>query len=310
MENNVNEIMKQIKNSIANDGQELNFENTDNFNYITIGLNNLESLSWSDHDYLDKILNKDIFTTVTTNPTEFLNSVVDSLDVNTHNENSDAMIETQVIAEFPEYIYELVYINNAKKEINFKNDLATLLITNGETIYGNAIIFKTYLPIDNENILFVNIEKSDIKQILEKRMKTKVVIYDGVWSEIDLVGNLDDYAKTFFDDTCKKFETAFLKHNINIWYEILDGVNNNVCGKLLNKSIYKCMFFTMITDDHRGNLSLNEVQTIIKLADHLQSPYEAPVDWLNDEKDNYGRNKIKNKYRILEKARKNFNILI
>ena len=45
--------------------------------------------------------------------------------------------------------------NDVKKEDKYKNDLASLLIRNGETIYGNAIIFKTYLPVDNENNLFV-----------------------------------------------------------------------------------------------------------------------------------------------------------
>ncbi len=300
---NEDEIIKNFKNSIAINDQQLNFENTTEFNYVNIGLNNLETLKWADPNYLDKILQLNIFSIVTTNPTNFLNSVVESLDVNTHNTNSDAMIETQVIAEFPEHIYELVYINNVKKEDSNKNDLATLLITNGETIYGNAILFKTHLPVNSDNNLFVNTVKSDIKNILENRIKTKVVIYDGEWSEVEVVGNLEDYTKTFFDESPIKYETPFLKHNINIWYEKLDGVKNYVCGKLLQKPIYKCLIFTMISDEYRGSITLDEVNTIIKLSEHFTFPFEAPVEWLDEEKDNYGRNKIKNKYRILEKAR-------
>ena len=300
------EIIKNFKNSIAIDDKQLKFENENSFNFIKINLNNLESLKWSDPNYLDNILSLDIYTTNDTNSENFLNNVVDALDVNSHNEQSDAMIETQVIAEFPECIYEMVYINNVKKEDIYKNDLATLLITNGETIYGNVIIFKTYLPIDNENILFVDINKTDIKNILENRIKTKVVIYDGEWHEVEVIGSLEDYANEFFDDAYLKFESLFLKHNVNIWYEKLDGVNSYVCGKILNKPIYKCLWFTMISDEYRGSLSLNEVNTIIKLSNHLKFPYEPPSEWLIDEKDGYGRDKIKNKYRILEKANKKY----
>jgi len=178
---------------------------------------------------------------------------------------------------------------------------------NGADLYVKCIpILPDDYTIDNENNLFVDINKIDIKFILENRIKTKVVIYDGEWKEIEVIGNLEDYAKEFFDDVHLKFESPFLKHNINIWYEKLDGVNSYVCGKILNKPIYKCLWFTMISDEYRGRLSLNEVNTIIKLSNHLNFPYEPPSEWLVDEKDVYGRDKIKNKYRILEKARKKY----
>ena len=35
-------------------------------------------------------------------------------------------------------------------------------------------------------------------------------------------------SKSFFDEEFKKFETPFLLHNINIWYEPCDGCSNNV----------------------------------------------------------------------------------
>lgn len=292
-------------NNIIN-SSDLSFENKGNFNFIKIDLNNLEEFKWTDPDYLNKILKCEIFTVLNANPENFLDSVVDALDVNKYNQNSDAMIETQVIAEFPEYIYEMLYINNVKKESEYKNDLATLLITNGEKVYGNAIIFKTNLPIDNDNNIFVDIKKDDIKNILENRVKTKVVIYDGEWSEIEVIGNLEDYAKEFFDDNYLKFEIPFLKHNINIWYEKLDGCSTNICGKILNKPIYKCLWFTMISDEYRGTITLNEVTTIIGLSNYLNFPYEPLSEWIKDEKDNYGRDKIRNKYRILEKARKKY----
>jgi hypothetical protein len=298
----MNEIIKEF--SISN--SDLQFENKDNFNFIKIDLNNLEELKWTDPLYLDKILDLNIFTNININSNNFLDIVVEALDVNKYNDNSDAMIETQIIAEFHEFIYEMSYINNIKKDDQIKNDLASLLITNGETIYGNAIIFKTFLSVNSDTNIFFNIEKNDIKSILENRVKTSVVIYDGEWSETVVIGNLEDYAKEFFDDNFIKYEIPFLKHNINIWYEKLEGCSTIICGKLLNKPIYKCLWFTMISDEYRGTLTLDEVTKIIKLSNHLTFPYEPLKEWITDEKDIYGKNKIVNKYRILEKACKKY----
>jgi hypothetical protein len=283
-------------------GEKIILENTNDFNFVSIYLNDISSLNWIDTNYINKILELDIYSVITTNSTNFLDDIIKNLDVNKYNEKADGMIETQLIAEFPEYIYEMLYINNVENKDEYKNDLGSLLITNGEKVFGNAIILKTYLPNNSENILFVDSMKEDIKLILENRIKTKIVIYDGEWSEIITIGNLEDYAKDFFDDTYLKIEIPFLKHNINIWYEKLDGCKYDICGKILEKPIYKCLWFTMISNEYRGSLSLDEVKKIIALSYKLNFPYESKKEWDSDEKDKYGRNKIKNKYRILEKA--------
>jgi len=277
-------------------------ENKNNFNFLTISLNDISSLNWADPKYIDKILELNIYSVNTTKSEEFLNDIVKYLDVNKYNEKGDSMIETQLIAEFPEYIYEMLYINNIENKDEYKNDVGSLLITNGEKVFGNIVIFKTYLPTNNDSMIFVDTIKEDVKIILENRIKTKLVIYDGEWSEKIVIGNLEDYAKEFFDDTFLKLEIPFLKHNINIWYEKLEGCKHDVCGKILEKPIYKCIWFTMISDEYRGNICLNEVKKIISLSYKLSFPYEPKKEWDNDEKDKYGRNKIKNKYRILEKA--------
>jgi hypothetical protein len=283
-------------------GDKIVLENKNNFNFLTIGLNDISSLNWADPKYIDKILELNIYSIITTKSEEFLNDIVKYLDVNKYNEKGDSMIETQLIAEFPEYIYEMLYINNVEKKDEYKNDLGSLLITNGEKIFGNIVILKTYLPNNSDNMIFVDTIKEDVKTILDNRIKTKLVIYDGDWSEQVVVGNLEDYAKEFFDDTFLKLEIPFLKHNINIWYEKLEGCKHDVCGKILEKPIYKCLWFTMISDEYRGSISLNEVKKIIALSYKLNFPYEPKKEWDNNEKDEYGRNKIKNKYRILEKA--------
>ena len=277
-------------------------ENKNNFNFLTISLNDINSLNWADPKYIDKILELNIFSVNTTNSEEFLNDIVKYLDVNKYNDKGDSMIETQLIAEFPDYIYEMLYINNIENKDEYKNDVGSLLITNGEKVFGNIVIFKTYLPSNDDSMIFVDTVKDDVKVILENRIKTKLVIYDGEWSEKIVIGNLEDYAKDFFDDAFLKLEIPFLKHNINIWYEKLDGCKHDICGKILEKPIYKCIWFTMISDEYRGNISINEVKKIIALSYKLNFPYEPKKEWDTDEKDVYGRNKIKNKYRILEKA--------
>ena len=65
----------------------------------------------------------------------------------------------------------------------------------------------------------ISITKSDIKNILHSRVNTKIVIWDieNQWQEIEVIGDLTIFAKTFFEDSdYKKIEMGFLLHNINI----------------------------------------------------------------------------------------------
>lgn len=275
-------------------------ENVNNFKFLNILINDISSFNWLDPNYLDKLLKLDIYNIVTSSSDNFLNDIVKSLNFD-DTINMNHMIETQVIAEFPEYIYEILYINNIKNDDKYKNDIGSLLMINGDKIYGNIIILKTYLP--NDSILFIDSSKDDIKLILENRIKTKVVIYeDDTWTEKIIIGNIIDFAEEFFDDTYLKIEKPFLKHNINIWYEKSSTNKSNICGNILNIPIFKCIWFTMLTDEIRGNISLDEVTKIINLSYKLEYPYLVNPEWLIEEKDTYGRTKIKNKYKILEKA--------
>lgn len=281
-------------------------ENINNFSFLHIDINDISFLNWSDPYYLDKILNLDIYNLVTTNSETFLEDIAQYLNLKNSN-NINYMIETQIVAELPEYIYEILYINNIDNKPEYKNDIGTLLMLNGDKIFGNIILLKTHLP--NDSMLFVDSHKTDIKLILESRIKTKVVIYeDDKWLEKTVIGNLIDYANDFFDDTYLKIEKSFLKHNINIWYEKdninkKDSINNkNICGKLLDTPISKCILFTMLTDDCRGNITLDEINKIIYLSNKLDFPFSVDYNLLIEEKDNYNRYKIKNKYKILEKV--------
>ena len=60
----------------------------------------------------------------------------------------------------------------------------------------------------------------------------------------------------------------------------------------------------MITPTIRGNITLSEVEKIIKLSNYLESPYKMDNKWCEDEKDIHGRNIIKNRFKILDNVYK------
>ena len=291
----------------------LNFSNKNNFDILVIKYSDINSLDWNDPLYLDKLLSLNNYTLVTTNNDTFMDNISTHLEINKYNEFCNVQVNTQIIAEFPNYIYELLYFvifdknNKLIQNKEILNSIATLLNTNGDQIFGNAIVMKTYLPFSSDEMILHNIEKINIKEILDNRINIQIVIFDDEWKQIKVSGDLEIFAKEFFDDTYLKLEIPFLLHNINIWYEVMDGCSPNLCGKILEKPIYKCLWFTMITDEYKGSLTLDEVTKIIKLSYYLEYPYQIKQD--NKQEDNNLDNKqednkqedklIKNKYRIL-----------
>ena len=147
--------------------------------------------------------------------------------------------------------------------------------------------------------------KSDIKRILEDRVNTSVVTFDnGDFEEVKVVGPIDQYAESFFDEEDKykiqKMELAFLRHNINIWFTKFDYGFENVCGNLLKHLVInKCIVFTLVNDNIRGNLSMDEFNKIKFLSEKLDD-FKVPEELDNEDKDDIGRLIIKNKYRILQ----------
>jgi len=303
------------------------FENTNEFNIILINPTNIDSIDWKDKNYIDKLLELDSYKIIKTNPDNFVEILSDSL-ISKFKDRDNNEVKTQVIFEMPDYIFELLYVDNTKEsngkiniEVNGKvvgqvngkiegdtivetekNGIATLLNTNGDIIYGNALLLKTYLPSLSKQMLIVDTDINDVKSILDSRVKTNVVIYDSEWSDTVVIGNMEEFAKNFFEDSYIKLEIPFLLHNINIWYETCDGCSKTLCGNILDKPIYKCIWFTMITDEYRGSITLKEVNKIINISKHLEFPFNSKSEWLIEEDDDYSRKVIKNKYRILDLA--------
>jgi hypothetical protein len=89
-----------------------------------------------------------------------------------------------------------------------------------------------------------------------------------------------------------------LLHNINIFY-VANEYGEDIAPKLIPEKVETALFFTKIDDDFRGNLTLDEVKKIIELSNKLES-FEVDEEYMKEEKDELGRNIIKNKYKILE----------
>lgn len=281
------------------------FENKDNFDVLLITPTNIDNLDWKQMNYTDLITELNIYSIITTDPTTFSNVVYQNLITEKFIEKAAT---TQIILECPEYIYELVYVEQLTDKDAELNGVATLLNTNGEKIYGNVLLLKSFISSDSNSMLLNNCNISDIKLILNNRVNINIVLYDGEWSNKVIFGNLntiEEFANSYFDDIYKKFECGFLLHNINIWYELCDGCSKSTCGSILEKPIYKCIWFSKLTDNYLTSIYLDEVKRIINLSLKLDFPYRVKDEWVKEEIDEYKRKIVKNKYKILKIAENN-----
>ena len=194
-------------------------------------------------------------------------------------------------------------LTKEQKSKETENQLANLMDIKDEDIYGYAMIFKTHIPVDSNKMVFCNINRKDIAKLMVDRANTKVVLYEEEqWREDSVKGPIEDFGDKYFGEDkyhIKKLEFGFLRHNINIWYTKSEYGEDNVCGKLLNERIDKCMWYSMATDYVRSHLTLDEVKKIIKLSEVMED-YNTKSEMIKEERDNYNRNILKTKHRVLE----------
>ena len=302
------------KNILENDNYlaNVNMDENHSVECLVIKQGLIKELSWKDPNYINKILELDYFESVIFTGKNFLDMLAKHLKVNDFSV-SNMSAKTEIVGEEPYYVYELTYLDleNEKNYNNDKytNDIATLLSINGDKVYSNAILFRNYIPSLTDSMELCNVTKEDLRKLLNKRAYNTIVIGDSFENKLieDIVfGDLDIYAKKYFDgEEYKKIEISFLMHNINIWY-CKGIIENKICGNLINeKYMDKCIFFTMISEKYRGNLSLDEVKKIIKLSMCLKE-YQTPTEFLEDKNDESGRKIIYNKYKVLDKIFNHF----
>ena len=277
-------------------------ENNNNFKVLIIDFGEIKHLPWNSEDYLSKLLNLDLFQIVETNNENLSKLIIDKLYIEKYNNSSGI---TDFIYENKEYIYEMIYLDIDKgEEIN---DAATLINTNGKTIYSKAIVFKSYLQKDNDSLLIDNITKEDIINLMDSRINTNIILYeDKDFREMKVCGDLNKFAEEFFDgEGFIKTEFDFLGYNMNIWYTT-DSGSKDIFGKLISNPVYSCIIFVKLEENIRGSISLEEVEKIINLS-HKLSSFQIPEEYLEEKKDIYNRKIVNNKYRILSKLYSKYN---
>jgi hypothetical protein len=276
-------------------------ENNNFFDCLIIKSSKINHLNWADPNYTSNLMKENIFEIIKTNNDNFVEFLSVNLNVNNYS-TQNLIVKTEIISEEPNNVYELMYVDlENEKEYNKEenlNEMASLVNTNGEKIYSNAILFKNYIPSLTDSMYLCDISKKDLENILYNRVHTKIVCYNEKWKEEIIKGDLNIFANDFFDDEYKKIEIPFLMHNINIWY--MEGYEyERPCGNLINKNIEKCIWFTMKNEEYRGNLTLDEVKKIICLSEKL-SDYKTPEELLEEKNDSLGRKIINNKYKVLD----------
>jgi len=275
---------------------------------IVIKKGSIKELSWTDPNYVEKLMKLDLFKTIPITKENLIDQIGINLEIDKYKENTFNIKTEYIVDEYDlnnsSNVYEIMYIDfsdNTEYIIDDNlNELATLYNINGEKIYSNVLIFKNNIKSLTDIMVLSNIDKTDLHRILYQKVYTKVVLWnDDIWYEENIIGDLNIFAKKFFDeDNYIKIEIPFLMYYLHIWFTS-DYGQINICGKLINKPIEKCIIFIMKSEEYRGCITLEEVKKIIYLSNKLDN-FSTPVDLLTDRFDKYDRKIIINKYKILD----------
>lgn len=306
MENIENPQIQKIVQDISY-LEKITMEKNEAFDCLIIKPGSISHLVWSDPVYTKKLVQLDLFESITVNQDNFFEVIATKLNVNNFTDVKNMSVKNEIVGEEPYYLYELMYVDLEKEHQYHKNEnlneLASLINTNGDKVYSNAILFRNHLPSLSDSMTLSTVTKMDLERILYDRVNTKIVLWDETWYEDNIIGNLNDYAKVYFEgEHYEKLEIPFLMHNINIWYQFDQSgglLGQKVCGDIIKKPIERCIWFTMKSDEYRGNLTLEEVSKIIYLSKKLTN-YMTPSEYTEEKTDHLGRKIVYNKYKVLD----------
>lgn len=283
--------------------------NKEPFSVIVVDINKIQHLDWNKSTYLNELVNGDYNNIVKINPERYVEEIGTLLNVD---KQIHKVIDTKVIAELymddkHNMIIEIMFnVHEEDGDGEDINEFATLLNVYDNNIYGKALIMCTMIANNTTEMYFTDITVDIIEMMLQRRANTTVITFDAdeeSYKEVCVFGPMDRFADDFFSENkykIKKKELGFLKHNINVWYtEDKYGVLD-CFGNILEDTarVDKMIVFAMWTDEYRHNLTMREFEMIRFLSKKLDQ-YEVSEDIMKEEKDEYGRMIIKNKYKIL-----------
>jgi hypothetical protein len=288
--------------------EKITLENKNDFFCLLIKPGTIKQVSWMDPQYAYKLMELDLFQSIKTNQDNFIEVLATSMEIPKY-QVKNLSLKNEIIAEEPGYVYELIYVDleNDKEYQNDSNlnEMASLINVNGDLIYSNALLLRTHLPSLSNSMILCTVTKEDLARIIHSRVHTMVVTWDGTdgdghWVEDRVIGDMAQYADIFFDgNSYQKLELPFLMHNINIYYTTSDYGNHSICGNLIDERIDRCIWFSMKSDEFRGNLTLDEVKKIIYISQKTTN-WQTPEELTKEQNDEFGRKVIYNKYKALD----------
>lgn len=260
----------------------------------------LNKYDWNNPNYIQNLISQPFISTHQVTSDTFFPFLKEKLKL-----KEDNLVVTQTIGEAPGYNYELLYIDSSYKSTGFPiNHFATLLNSNGEAVTGSVVVIKNYVSTLDNNVHFEDMTSNELYKLLHDRGFNKVLSWNDEsekWTVEEVYGPMDKFAEQFFEgEKYQSSEIAFLKHNLNILYLKSQYGQENIMGSLLNCKVEKILVYTMLTNELRGNLTIDELQKIIKLSLVLTPPFKPENKWFEEEKDEHGRTIIKNRFRILD----------
>ena len=139
------------------------------FEILVIKPNNISNLDFNNVNYITDILNNKCFESIKTNSEDIANIFASKLNPN-NIENTIAV--TNICYETYDKLYEICFLDIPEEEKNNDNynNIASILDISKDTIFGNAILLKTNLPIDNNGMKLISSYKKDIRNILDARI--------------------------------------------------------------------------------------------------------------------------------------------
>lgn len=272
---------------------ELKMDNTEEFDIMVIPPSKISQYDFNHPNYLDLVL-KDI-KIIKIKPENFALALAQNTELNKYKTNN---MGNDVFGFSKNYCYNIIFLelhqDDQKDEI--KNEVGELLHNADGKIYGNCLIFKTFVPEDSFEMRFESIEKKDIVDLLNSRRSPNMVIYDdGDYFE-HKVTDIESYSKKlFYDDYIFKKEINFYHHILNVWYTTAD-YGEKIFPNLIDKKIDRMICFTK-TNIYKDDFSLDELNKIIKLSN--KGIMSIDMELFKQEKDELDRKIIKSKFRIL-----------
>ncbi len=273
------------------------------FEILVIKPNNVSHLDFNNVNYITDILNQECFESIKTNSEEIASVFANKLNP----DNIDNTIAvTNICYETYDKLYEICFLDipEEKKGNENYNDIASILDITQDKIFGNVILLKTNLPIDDVSMKLISTTKNDIRSILDARINHQGVFVDtdGKYQEMSF-RDINKKLKELYGDLSdlKKFEIAFLKHNFTMYYINNEfDILNNYVSDIAEQKIYGDVFITsMVTKEIFTNISIKEVEQILAISKFGAESWKPDPKYEEEDRDHLERRIIKSKFRIL-----------